>query len=227
MSTSQPTPPPTDAPVEIYLGKNGETHGPYTVEQYEQLRAMPEFASFTYIWDGRDPAADWKPIPKAAPPAPPAKRGPGAPPPDSRAVTPAPAPVDAAETQAPIADVIPITRATDARKAPVLRGYDVPWIEALCHDSRNVIAGKLTQVTDAGCELLCPQSPTAPAFGSQSRVILNLLDPKSGQAMNVAARLGGVSRRDGRWSLRVLWDGCPELIVSGLERHEGRLEKAA
>ena len=103
-----------------------------------------------------------------------------------------------------------------AQARPVLRGYDVPGIEALCHDSRSVITGRLTQVTDAGCELVCPSTSVTPGFGSKSHVILNLLDPKSGQAMNVTARLGGVRRRDGNWSLKVLWNGCPELIVQQL-----------
>jgi hypothetical protein len=202
---------PTSAPVEIYLGKGGQTFGPYTVEQFEAIKATPDFAAYIYIWDGREPNADWKPIAKAAPEAP-RRAGPSAPPPsdtlaDTAAVNAQPA---------PIADVIPISRARKA--APILRGHDVPWIEALCHDTRNVIGGKLTQVTDTGCELVCPSASAAQSFGSQSHVVLNLLDPKSGQAMNVAARLNGVTRRDGSWSLKVLWDSCPELIVHQLEK---------
>lgn len=193
---------PTSAPVEIYLGKSGQTFGPYTVEQFEALKATPDFQTYVYIWDGREAGADWKPIAKAPTEAP-RRAGPSAPPPADIAA-------------APIADVIPISRARKA--APSLKGYDAPWIEALCHDTRNVISGKLTQVTDAGCELVCPPSSMAQSFGSQSHVMLNLLDPKSGQAMNVAARLNGVSRQGSEWTLKVLWDACPELIAHQLEK---------
>lgn len=196
---------PPSAPVEIYLGKSGQTFGPYTVEQYEALKLTPDFDTYNFIWDGRDPGANWKPIAKAPSEAP-RRTGPSAPPPS-----------DALATQAaPVADVIPISR---ARKAvPALRGYDVPWIEALCHDTRNVVGGKLTQVTDAGCELICPSGSAAQGFGSQSHVMLNLLDPKSGQVMNVTARLNGVTRQNGQWTFKVLWDSCPELIVHQLEK---------
>jgi hypothetical protein len=223
---------PTSAPVEIYLGKNGETFGPYTLEQFEAIKTSPDYATYTYIWDGRQPGADWKPIERApVPPPPPRKQGPGAPPPDTsaRTITPPSAPAAAAAVPVasatpavaqapapePMADVIPISR---ARKAPALRGYDVPWIEALCHDARSVVSGKLTQVTDAGCELICGRSATPPNFGAQSHVRINLLDPKNGQAMTVAARLDGVKRHEGQWSLKVLWDECPELIVRQLEK---------
>ena len=179
--------------IEIYLGKNSQTFGPYTVEQFESIQASPDYSTYTFIWDGRDSNADWKPIEKApAPPALARKQSPGTPPPDEK------------------------VHQLPAR--PMLRGYDVPGLEALCHDTRHVISGRLTQVTDAGCELVCPQSSVAPAFGSQSNVVLNLLEPKSGRSMNVTARLCGVRRQDGCWSLKVLWKSCPELVVQLLEK---------
>lgn len=211
---------PATLPIEIYLGKNGQTFGPYTAEQFAEIQASADYATYTYIWDGREANPDWKPIQKAAAiPAPPAaKRGPGAPPPDAAANASASAP------EPEIAQVIPIRggarakESTRAQAAPMLRGYDAPGIEALCHDSRNVITGTLAQVTDAGCELICPESSAAPSFGAQSPVMLNLLDSKSGQAMNVAARLAGMRREGGKWSLKVLWDACPELLVRQIEK---------
>lgn len=204
-------------PIEIYLGKSGQAFGPYTVEQFETIKASAEFATYTFIWDGRDANPEWKPIERApAPPISPRRPGPGAPPPDAQhpAIQRVPAP-NWHEPDAPAPSAPTPSAPTQARQA--LRGYDVPGIEALCHDSRNVISGRLTQVTDAGCELVCDESAVAANFGSKSRVILNLLEPKSGRAMNVTARLSGVRRRDGNWSLKVLWNGCPELIVQQLE----------
>jgi hypothetical protein len=206
-------------PIEIYLGKNGQTFGPYTVEQFEAIKASADYETYTYIWDGRDPSPDWKPLEKApASPAAP-KRGPGAPPPDERkpqqtqpAQQPAPA---ATPERVPAPDWREAQAPAPARA--MLRRYDVPGIEAICHDSRHVISGRLTQVTDSGCELVCSGDAGAESFGSKSRVVLNLLEPKSGRAMNVTARLSGVRRRDGQWSLKVLWKSCPELIVQQLE----------
>jgi hypothetical protein len=195
--------------IEIYLGKNSQTFGPYSIEQFEAIRASADFATYTFIWDGREENADWRPIEKAParPNAPARKAPPGAPPPDNSRAAAAPAAPEAA----PAARQAPASRMA-------LRGYDVPGIEALCHDSRSVISGKLTQVTDSGCELVCSQNAVAPSFGTKSPVILNLLEPKTGRSMNVAARLSAVRRKDGNWSLKVLWNGCPELIVQLLEK---------
>lgn len=204
MNPEQTTPNAGTSGIEIFLGRGGETFGPYTPEEFEALKAGPDFASYTYVWDGRDANPDWKPL--APPPAKPAPRkaGPGAPPPDAR-IEPAAKPEAA---RAP---------ATGPAR-PVLKGYDVPSIEALCHDSRFAIAGKLFGVTDAGCELIASGARSEPAFGAKASVVLNLLDPGTGKCMNVPARLNGVRRKDGAWSYRVLWDGCPELVLQQLEK---------
>jgi len=78
--------------IEVYLGKEGKTFGPYTPDQFEALKLTPEYAGYTYVWDGRDPAPEWKAIVlpkqeiKAAP-----RKGPGAPPPDHAPVKASPA----------------------------------------------------------------------------------------------------------------------------------------
>ena len=70
--------------VEIYLGKGGQTYGTFSIEQFESVKKTPDFRTYTYIWDGRDTAPEWKPLelPPEMPVAP--KQGPGAPPPDSK-----------------------------------------------------------------------------------------------------------------------------------------------
>jgi hypothetical protein len=195
--------------IQIYLGKSGQTFGPYTIAEFEEIKKTPDFRTYTYIWDGRDANPDWKALelPPAAVAAP-VKRGPGAPPPD--AVVKAPDAV----VKAPEAAAQP--RA--AAPKPALRGYDVPGLEAVCHDSRSVASGKLVGVTDSGCELVTNQRVAEPAFGATSNVTLNLLDPATGKSMNVAARLGGVQRKDGAWSYKVLWQGCPQLVLQQLEK---------
>ena len=189
-----------ESKIEIFLAKGGQTYGPYTVEEFEEIKASPDFKSYTYIWDGRETNADWKPM--ELPPVIPIKRkaGPGAPPPDASH--------PALANSAPSIAAPPV--------APILKGYDVPGIEALCHDSHSAISGKLSGVTDAGCELVTTGARSEPAFGATAQVILNLLDPKSGRSMSVPARLSGVLRKDGKWSYQVQWKGCPELILQQL-----------
>jgi hypothetical protein len=198
--------------VEIFLGKGGQTFGPYTVAQYEAMRSQPEFRAYTFIWDGREPNADWKPL-EAAPVSAPMRRGPGAPPPDSQTVKREPAMPPAANAEVSSATIV-----SSAPTRPVLSGYDVPGIEALCVDARHAVTGKLTQVTDSGCEFVTTQGASESCFGAKAQIMLNLLEPKTGRSMNVPARLSGVSRKGGKWSYRVDWKSCPELIRQHLEK---------
>jgi hypothetical protein len=199
--------------IEIYLGKAGQTFGPYTVEQYETLKVQPDFNGYTYIWDGRDEKPDWRSI--EHPPGAPSKRapGPGSPPPDSQPNVATGTPAHVEPPVMAVQSVPPNTAST----RPLLRKYDVPGLEALCHDARTVVTGKLCQVTDSGCEFVSSQGSSEPGFGAKSRVMLNLLDPKSGKSMNVPARLNGVQRKDGTWTFRVLWQSCPQLVLQQLE----------
>ncbi|MGK5084935.1 hypothetical protein WDW37_16730 [Bdellovibrionota bacterium FG-1] len=73
--------------MEIFLGKNGQTFGPYTLDQFEALKQTPEFTTYTFIWDSRDSNPQWKAL-EAAPAAPPSpKKRPSAPPPSEIALT--------------------------------------------------------------------------------------------------------------------------------------------
>jgi hypothetical protein len=206
METQKATP-NMSAPIEIYLGKNGETFGPFTVAQFETMKTAPDFGSYTFIWDGREASPEWKPLESAPKPVAP-KRGPGAPPPDATRVTVVPTEAVAAATP----------EAIQHQRRPALRGYDVPHFEVVCHDARSVITGRIKGVTDAGCEFVADQSKADAVFGAGSPVLLNLLDPATGRSTNVNARLNGVRRQNGGWCYRVVWKACPELILQHLEK---------
>lgn len=87
-------------------------------------------------------------------------------------------------------------------------------IQAVCHDNRTIISGTIRNVTESGCELMCRLDTGTPAFPKKAQITLNLSDEATGQTMNVAARLIGVSRREGAWSYRIKWKKVPEILSS-------------
>jgi hypothetical protein len=200
MTTKPNTPPPT-SPIQIFLGKNGQTFGPYTVEQYEGLQAQADFATYKYIWDSRDIQPSWRPI-EAAPAAPMSAvpSGPTAPPPPDHSIEPV------RETERPR------SAKSNLRLVPSPVAYHSSGIEVVFHDARRALSARVTHATDAGCELESEVAHGTPEFGSQSRVQLNLLNPKTGESMNVEGRIAGMKRAGTSWHFQVLWGECPELI---------------
>jgi len=89
----------------------------------------------------------------------------------------------------------------------------IAGIQALCHDQRSMLAGAIRGVDDRGCEFLGPSEGDTPVFPKKTLVILNLIDEASGKTQNLQVRLGGVSRREGRWSYRLQWEETPEILA--------------
>jgi hypothetical protein len=86
-------------------------------------------------------------------------------------------------------------------------------IEGVCHDYRNVVAGRVVQVTDVGCDLLVDGTDAAtPKFSDRAKVYLNLLNSKNGQTMDVVAQLSSVSHSREGWLYRLEWESVPELL---------------
>jgi hypothetical protein len=124
-----------------------------------------------------------------------------------QAIDPAPAaPRIAPESAPPPAAT---ATATAAHPAVPLRSF--PGISALCLGPHAIQAGTLQKVTDGGCEFVSDTEGSAAAFAIQCLVRLNLADP-TGRSMNVQARVGSVYRRNGRWHLRLNWQGCPAIL---------------
>ncbi len=119
-----------------------------------------------------------------------------------KALDPAPAPLSL-EGSAP---------AKRAARGTAATATDPHAIQVVCHDFQTLIAGSLAQITETGCELLSTDLGGNPKFTPQSRLILNLLNEKTGQAMNVQAKLLGVARVEGAWSYKLRWEHCPELL---------------
>jgi hypothetical protein len=190
----------------IYLGKSGRIFGPYTDRDVSEMRATGELERFSWIWQSSAPG--WQAI---DPPPPPVVEGAGV------------GPGKEIEAPLPRTGVVevyghampPMPRqappAPPARKSLKIAPETV---DAVCHDYRSAIAGRIVRVTDAGCELLAPGAGT-PAFQDHAKVYLNLLNSKTGKTMDIVAMLSGVSRSREGWTYRIEWERVPELLDAG------------
>lgn len=175
----------------IYLAKNGETIGPFTAEEFEAIRQSGKIREYSAIFDSR--SNSWQPL-EAAPPPPPSF---------------APAPeVPSARGTAELAP--PAARPTLSRKP-------TRAIEALCHNRRDILSGSLDRLSDAGCDFLAVESDGAgPRFAEKGPVLLNLLDPATGESINVQARMLEAARAKEGWIYRLGWQSCPEFLLTAV-----------
>lgn len=84
-------------------------------------------------------------------------------------------------------------------------------VEALCYDRVSLVAGRLENVMDGGCELVSLERSAAPKLSIRSNLTLNLLNPKSGESTSVTVQLADALRRDDHWVYRLTWDQIPDL----------------
>src|SRR5262249_16231465 len=144
---------------EIYFGKSGKIYGPYTDRDVTEMRVTGEIFRFTWMWESSQPG--WQPV------------------------DPAPAPVtEASAIEAPLAPETPMQVVASMPVAPTprraLKMVSDP-IDAICHDYRHVVAGRIVRVVEGGCELLAPNdSHGTPQFRDRAKVYLNLLNSKTG-----------------------------------------------
>lgn len=170
-----------------FLAKSGETFGPFTLGEIECLRETGEYQRYSWLWDPTRAGTGWQPV-DPPPPAPPLLEGtPGEASPEARGASP--------------------------RAAPAL-SPPVKGISALAHDSRRLLAGELTQVTESGCELIGGSDEDAPAFSTGACLRLQLADP-GGRSMTVSARVGKVARRAGHWRYQLFWRRYPAILKGG------------
>lgn len=169
---------------EYFLAKAGQTFGPYTEEEVQNLRESGEYQKYTWVWaPGK---AGWEPIDPtpAAMPLPPTRSG-GAP----------KAPSDMSTT--------PGTR----------KDFNLKNMSVVCYDHHQVVSGNLTHISEGGCEFISDNFETTPAFMLQVPISMNLLDSSNGQTMTIRGRVAEVARKDGRWHYRIFWKKCPEILT--------------
>jgi hypothetical protein len=195
----------------IYLGKAGRIFGPYTDRDLAEMKATGELERFSWIWQSSAPG--WQPV-DPMPPAVTDGQAIEAPLPPQRMEPPrAVAAQDFAP--APSRDFGPAPVAVAPPPRPSVKVISDP-IDAVCHDYRSAVAGRIVRVLDGGCELLAPDDGHAtPQFREQAKLYLNLLNSKNGKTIDVVAQLAGVSHTREGWSYRLSWREVPDLLRAG------------
>ncbi len=170
--------------MKVYLAKAGRVSGPYSESDLERMRASGELERFAWVWTSSAPS--WQPL------------------------DPMPAPLDENNLPESLAEVAPLPRRPEQhqQRRPMRAVQD---IEGVCHDYRNVVAGRVVRVTDSGCELLVDGGST-PKWNAQAKLYLNLLNSRNGQTIDVVAHLAGVSHSREGWTYRLDWESVPELL---------------
>lgn len=85
-------------------------------------------------------------------------------------------------------------------------------VPVVCHDFRSIVTGYLRSIDGTGCELVSGLATAGPVFAQKAEIFLNLFDEKSGQSVNVRARLTAAIRRDGQWLYRIRWQQKPAFL---------------
>lgn len=184
---------------QVYLGKDGQTFGPYSDQELSKLQTSGEIKGYSWIWDSENPG--WKSLEALAPPPPP----PGQSVPElPKVAQPVP---HVAHPQATKTVTIPTQRnirsAFFAEESP---------LEVTCHDRTDVVTGQIFSISENGCYFIGKGVNTKRCFAEQEVIYMDLFDPKSKKGMKTSARLVSITQKDGRWAYQVQWNNCPEII---------------
>lgn len=82
-------------------------------------------------------------------------------------------------------------------------------LDAICHNSQDLVSGRMENISDLGCELVSSNHSEAPQLGANSSCILNVMDGAKQRAVNIKARMVETCRRNGRWVYRLRWARRP------------------
>ncbi|OFZ54809.1 MAG: hypothetical protein A2428_04540 [Bdellovibrionales bacterium RIFOXYC1_FULL_54_43] len=185
--------------MEIFLSRDGQVFGPYTVEQLQTIKASGEFQKYFWFWDGSTP--EWVPV-TPPPPLPVLKT---TPPPSAPAVA----------AQIPTSSPAQVPVPANAPRSTPTCGIEtqVP-IRVICHDFRSIVSTSLLEVAPEHCVLLCSSYRTGlPPIHEKNAVWLTLVDESSGRAQTVKGSVIGMNRRDnGEWRFKIKWNAIPELL---------------
>ncbi|MCM2324270.1 MAG: hypothetical protein NDJ90_13515 [Oligoflexia bacterium] len=196
-----------------FLGRSGKIFGPFTATELLELRAKGELSAYTWIWED---GSGWKAL--DPPPPEPVFDEAAAEETVQTAPSPRPEPATAARPE-PRPDLRPQPERAPAPSAPraprITEITPRPGLAVVCHDFHHLVTGGLQRITDSGCELVSVVD-SGPQFNRRSPLMLNILDPATGETMNASARLASVSRVDGKWTYRLQWDACPDIVAASV-----------
>jgi hypothetical protein len=91
---------------------------------------------------------------------------------------------------------------------------DLQGVTVVAHDLRSVINGTLKNPTSLGVLLVgpAPRNRMSGPFVKGSKIVINLLDIRSGKTENVEAHVLTMMRRGTSWEYRLRWDGIPKIL---------------
>lgn len=72
-----------------------------------------------------------------------------------------------------------------------------------------MVSGKLTNVTDFGCDFVCKDHVGPPVLGLNTPLVLNVLNPKGDKAVNVKAAAHDITRYEEGWIYHLRWARRP------------------
>jgi hypothetical protein len=86
----------------------------------------------------------------------------------------------------------------------------------VAHDHRNVVSGWLKQYTPYGATVLgwAPRDRGIGPFVKGNKIMINVLDTRTGKSESVEAHVDATLRRGDTWEFRVRWDHAPELLAA-------------
>jgi hypothetical protein len=169
---------------QIWLSRESKTEGPFTTAQIEAMKSSGELKKYTWIWSGF--SKSWAPL---NPP----------PPPPSFAAQPK---AQASAAQPPVQAPKPA--------APARTMSD---LSVICHDNRSIVAGVIGSFL--GTDSVLKSSDyldMLPPFKKGAKVLVNLLDEKSGKTENAQAEIVDFKKTNSKWEYRLKWSSTPKLI---------------
>jgi hypothetical protein len=98
---------------------------------------------------------------------------------------------------------------TSTRKGRSTSGISWADIEAIGHNFVHAVSGKLDRVTETGCDFLTPELDESPAIALNSKLILNMIDPKKGKTTSVITTLSDIKKKGSSWVYRLQWEKLP------------------
>jgi hypothetical protein len=199
---------------QIYLGKDGQTFGPYSDQDLAKFQTSGEIKGYSWMWDSENPG--WKSLESLMPPPPPghsaplSETGPEIRPetrPETRKVAQTPVP----QPQPSPAKTISITATRNLR--PAFFAEDSS-LEVTCSDRTDVVTGQIFAISENGCHFIGKGINTKRCFAEQEVISMDLFDPKSKKGMRTSARLISITQKEGRWAYQIQWNSCPEIVQS-------------
>lgn len=100
-------------------------------------------------------------------------------------------------------------------------------VQALCYDFRSAVSARILSFDEDGCDLASLTPSSDAVFPRKCQLLVRLHDQRTGQAVNVRAKLSAFIRDQGTWVYRLRWDESPTFLTQLADSEEETPKKAA